>query len=298
MNTQLSLFAVDAYISKKKPIPYAQNKEQNLSVVNDIAPNYHLYPSEDDEPMAQDSRQANIMVNLKNALNYIFDNKKDIFVGIDLFLYLTRNKVKAPDIMVARGVKEEEHRKSYIIDKEGKAPDVVMEVLSSSNYADKNDLKNRLNFYAECKIKEFYVIHTQPCLSIDIYFLVNDSYYNKILDFDNFYDNYLECSIYVKNGEIVVEDKNNEIIEGFTAQVKAKKEAEKAKKEAQEKAELEAKARQEAEKAQKEAEKAQKEAEKQAKLEAKARQEAEEEKRQMWLQLEELHNLLKKQTKI
>jgi Uma2 family endonuclease len=287
MSLQLHLFPVDSYISKKNPILHAQ-KEEKLSIINDIELDYNSYPFEDDEPMAQDTRQADIMVNIKNALTYIFDNRKDVFVGIDLFLYLTRYEVKAPDILVAKGVKYEKNKKSFIINREEKSPDVVIEVLSTSNYKDKSDLKNRLNFYAKCKVKEFYVIHTQPKLRIDIYFLVNNSYYNQILNFHHFYDDYLECSIYVENQELIIENKENVIIDNFTKQAKARKEAEN-------QAKLEAEARKEAENQAKLEAEIRKQMEKQAEEAKKQAAMTKEENKKLLSELEELRKLLNKQ---
>jgi hypothetical protein len=157
----------------------------------------------------------------------------------------------------------EKHKKSFILNREGKALDVVIEVPLTSNYTDKNDVKNRFDFYAKCKIKELCVIYTQLKLRIDIHFLVNN-YYNQTL-----HDDYLECSIYVEKGEIVIKDKEGEVIENFATQVQHKKTA-------KQQAKLEAEARKEADK----------------KI-----QEIEEENQKLGFELQELRKFVNKQTK-
>ncbi|TAF98618.1 MAG: hypothetical protein EAZ44_11245 [Cytophagia bacterium] len=149
--------------------------------------------------------------------------------------------------------------------------------------------------------------------------MVNNSYYNKILDFPNFYDDYLQCSISVENNSIIIKDKNGNMVDEFTTQIKQRKKAEEEKMIAEKAKEIAEKFAKQAEEARKEAQEtakkeaeARKEAQETAKKEAEARKKAEktksevekkmltleEENKRMLFELQELRNLAKKEIEL
>jgi hypothetical protein len=46
-----------------------------------------IYPETDGEPMAQNTKQAEVMMTLKENLDALFADRDDVFVAIDHFWY-------------------------------------------------------------------------------------------------------------------------------------------------------------------------------------------------------------------
>ena len=114
------------------------------------------YPSEDGQPMADDSWQARAMTALYSMLSDRYKDDPRIFVGIDLLVYYTEgepNHSLAPDVFVAFGV-EDRDRYWYKIWEEGKVPDFVVEIASKStaesNLGAKKDAYERLGVREYC----------------------------------------------------------------------------------------------------------------------------------------------------
>jgi hypothetical protein len=65
-----------------------------------------IYPETDGEPMAQNTKQAEVMMTLKENLDAIFADRDDVFVAIDHFWYPVQGHPEirqAPDVMVVLG---------------------------------------------------------------------------------------------------------------------------------------------------------------------------------------------------
>ena len=117
-----------------------------------------VYPESDGKPMADNTLQWDWIVMIVEELREQFAGQ-EIFVAGDLLWYPLKGEPRisaAPDAMVAFG-RPAGHRTSYIQHAEGGvAPQVVFEVLSTSNTED--ELDSKLEFYERHGAEEYYVI--------------------------------------------------------------------------------------------------------------------------------------------
>ena len=115
------------------------------------------YPSSDGQPMAENDKQANAMVDLFLSLRAHYAADEQIYVGLDLLIYYQRgNNLRrvAPDVFVARGVPKRS-RDTYKIWEEGKAPDFVLEVASPSSVD--RDAEDKMDLYARLGVREYWL---------------------------------------------------------------------------------------------------------------------------------------------
>jgi Uma2 family endonuclease len=117
-----------------------------------------IYPETDGQPMAENTKQFELIVLVKKNLDLLFANEPNVFVAGDLFWYpiegdnLTR---RAPDIMVAFG-RPKGDRGSYLQWQEGNIPpQVVFEILSPSNTA--KEMIAKYKFYDRYGVEEYYI---------------------------------------------------------------------------------------------------------------------------------------------
>jgi len=117
-----------------------------------------IYPETDGEPMAQNTKQAEVMMTLKENLDALFADRDDVFVAIDRFWYPVQGHPEirqAPDVMVVLG-RPKHHRGSYKQwEEEDIPPQVVFEVVSSGNTREEWDAK--LAFYEQYGVLEYYI---------------------------------------------------------------------------------------------------------------------------------------------
>ncbi len=157
------------------------------------------YPSDTPESMGQSSQQSEIITYLHALFGAIMANQTlYYFVSSDIFMYFSKQafvenkkgifeletvkKVRAPDLLLVQGAKKGA-RKSFILESEHQKAHaaerslyfVVIEIMSDSNYADKDDLKNMLRFYNEAKIQELIIVHTKPTITLEVYWRLGDS---------------------------------------------------------------------------------------------------------------------------
>jgi Uma2 family endonuclease len=117
-----------------------------------------IYPETDGEPMAQNTKQAEVMMTLKENLDAIFADRDDVFVAIDHFWYPVQGHPEirqAPDVMVVLG-RPRGHRGSYKQwEEDNIPPQVVFEVASPGNTQAEWDAK--LKFYRQHGVQEYYI---------------------------------------------------------------------------------------------------------------------------------------------
>jgi Uma2 family endonuclease len=117
-----------------------------------------IYPETDGEPMAQNTKQAEVMMTLKENLDALFADRDDVFVAIDLFWYPVQGHPEirqAPDVMVVLG-RPRGHRGSYKQwEEDNIPPQVVFEVVSPGNTQAEWDAK--LAFYEQYGVQEYYI---------------------------------------------------------------------------------------------------------------------------------------------
>jgi Uma2 family endonuclease len=121
-------------------------------------PSNHLYPTSDGKPMAETDRHRLIMVDLIDVLKGHFAGRPDTYVSGNLLLYYDpKNKRKhlSPDTFVVFGVPDHE-RLNYLTWEEGKCPDVVFEITSSSTQAE--DTRKKFEKYRDVlKVREYFL---------------------------------------------------------------------------------------------------------------------------------------------
>ncbi|BAY18223.1 hypothetical protein NIES21_40670 [Anabaenopsis circularis NIES-21] len=123
-----------------------------------IPPTQAELPYDDGVPM-ESARHKTQMDLLIDALIPWLEQREDGFVGGNMFVYYSlaqvRNKdFKGPDFFAVLGVPKGE-RRSWVVWEEGKAPDVVIELLSDSTApADKNEKK--LIYQNQMRVPEYF----------------------------------------------------------------------------------------------------------------------------------------------
>lgn len=117
------------------------------------------YPSNDGQPMSENTLQFEWIVALKGSLDRVFRNDPNVFVAGDLLWYPVQgnNKLRTPpDVMVAIG-RPKGYRGSYLQWLEDNiAPQVVFEVLSPGNRA--GEMTRKYEFYNTYGVQEYYLI--------------------------------------------------------------------------------------------------------------------------------------------
>jgi Uma2 family endonuclease len=118
-----------------------------------------IYPETDGEPMAQNTKQAEVMMTLKENLDALFADRDDVFVAIDHFWYPVQGTPRNPPSARCdggAGTSPSAHRGSYKQwEEDNIPPQVVFEVVSPSNTREEWDAK--LAFYEQYGVLEYYI---------------------------------------------------------------------------------------------------------------------------------------------
>ncbi|MBR8834978.1 MAG: DUF874 family protein [Stigonema ocellatum SAG 48.90 = DSM 106950] len=115
-------------------------------------------PYDDGIPMESQRHKAQMDLLIDSLLPW-FAQRTDGFVGGNMFVYFSLAQVKnqdfrGPDFFVVLGVPKRE-RRSWVVWEEGKAPDVVIELLSySTSEQDKNEKK--LIYQNQLRVSEYF----------------------------------------------------------------------------------------------------------------------------------------------
>src|SRR5436305_1904102 len=115
-------------------------------------------PSSDGIPM-DNERQKRQMELLIDPLCIEWKDRTDVYVGGNMFVYFSPDRrryedFRGPDVLVAVGVPKGE-RKSWVVWDEGKAPDVVIEVLSESTEGFDQEGKKDI-YQNKLRVPEYY----------------------------------------------------------------------------------------------------------------------------------------------
>ena len=117
-----------------------------------------IYPDSDGQPMADNTKQYQWIVKIKENLEILFASRDDVFIAGDLLWYPVEGSVKtcqAPDVMVVFG-RPKVDRGSYQQWKENNIPpQVVFEILSPGNRTPK--MINKSLFYQRYGVEEYYI---------------------------------------------------------------------------------------------------------------------------------------------
>jgi Uma2 family endonuclease len=117
-------------------------------------------PYDDDTPMDSDRHAAQIEL-LKECLRLAWAGR-DFFVGGNMFVYFNRDQIRTrdfrgPDVFVVLDVPQRE-RRSWVVWDEGKAPDVVIELLSDTTAVLDRGQK-KLVYQDRLRVPEYYWYH-------------------------------------------------------------------------------------------------------------------------------------------
>ena len=122
-----------------------------------------FYPIEDDEPLAESEYQLFPVTYAHAALTTWFADDPTTWVGSDMFIYYEEGdpgKVVAPDLFVVTQTHKEERRNIFQTWVEGRLPDLVLEILSESNY--QNDLGFKFELYQRWGVSEYWLYDPTP----------------------------------------------------------------------------------------------------------------------------------------
>lgn len=120
-------------------------------------------PYEDDEPLAESDYQLEPLDYAYNGLSTWFQDRADVAVQADMFVHYPvpgdngkpKRRMLAPDVFVIFGVPKRQ-RLSYVVWEEGKAPDFVLEILSSSTW--RRDTVDKKAIYAAMGVREYWLL--------------------------------------------------------------------------------------------------------------------------------------------
>lgn len=135
------------------------------AVLNDIAPDITLpptqdeLPSDDGVPMETGRHQHQMDLLLYPLRPWLKAHTDNGYVAGNMFLYFSLAQVKnqdfrGPDVYVTLGVPYRE-RKSWVVWEEGKAPDIVIELLSDKTAAIDKGEKKRV-YQDQVRVAEYY----------------------------------------------------------------------------------------------------------------------------------------------
>ena len=123
-----------------------------------LPPTQDELPYDDGMPM-ESERHVLQMQLLMETLRLWWAERQDFYVGGNMFVYFSleqvRNKdFRGPDVFVVLGVPRRE-RKSWVIWEEGKAPDVVIELLSGST-AERDKTEKKQIYQNQLRVPEYF----------------------------------------------------------------------------------------------------------------------------------------------
>ena len=116
------------------------------------------YPTSDGKPMAETDLHRQDMVDVIQTLQERFAAEPNVYVSGNLLLFYEegdRRKHVAPDVFLVRGVPKLPPRDYYLLWKEGKAPDLVIEITSKTTKHE--DQKKKWTLYRDVlKVPEYF----------------------------------------------------------------------------------------------------------------------------------------------
>ncbi len=133
---------------------------ENGEILSTLSPRSRKndYPTTDGKPMAETEYHRDLMMDLIRTLQAHFAAVERICVSGNMLLFYEKgNKRKhvSPDVFVVRGV-EKRVRENYLVWEEGRGPEVVIELTSSSTRHE--DQKKKYGLYQDVlKVREYFL---------------------------------------------------------------------------------------------------------------------------------------------
>ncbi len=117
------------------------------------------YPSGDGKPMAETQVHLEDMIDAIQVLDDRFVDEPNVYVGGNLLLYYEEGNPRkhvAHDVLVALGIRKEPPRENYLVWREGKAPDMVIEITSKSTK--REDKTKKFEIYRDIlRVSEYFL---------------------------------------------------------------------------------------------------------------------------------------------
>ena len=117
-----------------------------------------IYPDSDGKPMADNTIQFELIVEIKKGLDLLYINEPNVFIAGDLFWYPVQGQSKivtAPDVMAVFGRPKGDRGSYRQWEEDNIAPQVVFEILSPSN--DRIEMSKKLLFFDRHQVEEYYL---------------------------------------------------------------------------------------------------------------------------------------------
>jgi len=127
-------------------------------MVSQISKPEIVYPDSDGKPMADNTKQFELIVEIKKGLDLLYISEPNVFIAGDLFWYPIQGQSKivtAPDVMVVFGRPKGDRGSYRQWEEDNIAPQVVFEILSPSN--DRLEMSRKLLFFERHKVEEYYL---------------------------------------------------------------------------------------------------------------------------------------------
>src|SRR5262245_6265181 len=116
------------------------------------------YPTSDGKPMAETERHRRLLFRVIELLETWFAADPNVYVSGNLLIFYeegSKRRHVAPDCFVVFGVDKRE-RENYLLWKEGKGPDVVIELTSRTTR--REDTRKKFDLYRDVlKVKEYFL---------------------------------------------------------------------------------------------------------------------------------------------
>lgn len=122
-----------------------------------------FYPIEDDEPLAESEHQLIPLFYAYAALTAWYATDTSTWVGSNMFLYYEEGRpsqVVTPDLFIVSGTQKTERRNIFQTWVEGRVPDFILELTSSSTYA--NDRDDKFELYQRLGVREYWLYDPTP----------------------------------------------------------------------------------------------------------------------------------------
>ena len=119
------------------------------------APRVIDYPETDGQPMAETPAHRDVMIDAIQVLQRHFAGRPDVYVSGNMMMYYEEGEPRrcvSPDVFVALGV-EDKDRRTYLLWREAKGPDFVLEVTSRSTR--RNDQVTKRALYEWMGVSEY-----------------------------------------------------------------------------------------------------------------------------------------------
>lgn len=118
------------------------------------------YPDSDGEPMAETDTHANLLMNLRMALDIFFADRKDVYVSGNIMFYYVEGdptQVISPDMMVCFGIPKGDRTSYKTWEESDVVPSVVIELSSRGTW--RKDFMEKKTLYEMLGVAEYYIFN-------------------------------------------------------------------------------------------------------------------------------------------